>query len=111
MEVISKEAGSRADWSHSPASVRSSKPSKGDLRISEVGYNKGKIGLKKTNFFDIAENGNIRLQMLERRPYYEAHTQVVLVQRGYRTVWTVGESVWIFEDNSHASAWRTLYIC
>jgi hypothetical protein len=48
--------------------------------------------LKKTNFFDIAENGNIRLQMLEGRPYYEAHTQVVLVQREYQTVWTVGRS-------------------
>jgi hypothetical protein len=49
--------------------------------------------VKKTNFFDIAENGNIRLQMLEGRPYYQAHTQVVLVQLEYQTVWTVGRLV------------------
>jgi hypothetical protein len=45
MDVISKEAGTWVDWSHSPTSVRSL--AMDDLRIFEVGYNKGNTRIEK----------------------------------------------------------------
>jgi hypothetical protein len=45
MDVISKEAESRVDWSHSPTNVWS--PAIEDLRIFEVRYNKGNTQSEK----------------------------------------------------------------